>query len=195
MISLLTRIFVKDYEDTRNPRVRRDYGIMTAIVGIVLNTFVFSIKAVAGMMTGSVAIIADGFNNLSDAGSSFLSMMGYRLSGREPDAEHPFGHGRVEYIMGLVVSIMIIVVGFELLTTSAGKIISPEEVRPTILSGLILVVSIFIKFQIQKCFINIFIISLLFVKISNNSLCSGNPYPEKSIHQQWRQQRQIPCQM
>ncbi len=145
MVSLLTRIFIKDYKNLKDPKVRRDYGILTAVVGIVLNSFVFTIKAIAGFTTGSVAIVADGFNNLSDAGSSFLSMLGYSLSGKEPDADHPFGHGRIEYIMGLIVSIMIIVVGFELMTSSVDKIIHPSEIKPSILSCIILVTSILIK--------------------------------------------------
>ncbi|XME01261.1 cation diffusion facilitator family transporter [Lachnospiraceae bacterium C1.1] len=145
MIALLTKIFIKDSENLKDPGVRRAYGMLTAIVGIILNSFVFSIKAFAGITTGSLAILADGFNNLSDAGSSFLSMLGYSMAGKEADADHPFGHGRIEYIMGLIVSIMIIVVGCELLTSSAGKIFNPEEVRPSALSAVILIISIFIK--------------------------------------------------
>ena len=145
MIALLTKIFIKDSENLKDPGVRRAYGMLTAIVGIILNSFVFSIKAFAGVTTGSLAILADGFNNLSDAGSSFLSMLGYSMAGKEADADHPFGHGRIEYIMGLIVSIMIIVVGCELLTSSAGKIFNPEEVRPSALSAVILIISIFIK--------------------------------------------------
>ncbi|MCR4745910.1 MAG: cation diffusion facilitator family transporter [Lachnospiraceae bacterium] len=145
MIALLTKIFIKDSENLKDPGVRRAYGMLTAIVGIILNSFVFAIKAFAGITTGSLAILADGFNNLSDAGSSFLSMLGYSMAGKEADADHPFGHGRIEYIMGLIVSIMIIVVGCELLTSSAGKIFNPEEVRPSALSAVILIISIFIK--------------------------------------------------
>ncbi len=145
MISVLTKIFIKDSGNFKDPGVRRAYGMLTAIVGIILNSFVFSIKAFAGVTTGSLAILADGFNNLSDAGSSFLSMIGYSMAGKEADADHPFGHGRIEYIMGLIVSIMIIVVGCELLTSSAGKIFDPEEVRPSLLSAVILIISIFIK--------------------------------------------------
>lgn len=145
MISILERIFIGKNKDIHNPEIRQKYGMMCSIVGIFLNILLFSFKELAGMMTGSVAIVADGFNNLSDAGSSFLTMIGYKFAGEEPDTEHPFGHGRIEYLMGLIVSILIIMVGVELFRTSIIKIITPEEIETSLTAGIILTVSILVK--------------------------------------------------
>lgn len=145
MISILERIFIGKDKDVRDPVIRQKYGVLCSVVGIIFNILLFGFKELAGMITGSVAIVADGFNNLSDAGSSLLTMIGYKCAGEEPDTEHPFGHGRIEYIMGLVVSILIILVGVELLHTSINKIITPEKVETSLEAGIILLVSILVK--------------------------------------------------
>lgn len=145
MIRLLAKIFIKNSNDFNNPQVRRYYGILCGTVGIVLNIFLFCGKLFAGFIAKSVAITADAFNNLSDAGSSIISMIGFKMAGKKPDAEHPFGHGRIEYIAGLIVSMLIILMGFELASSSIHNIINPEKTDYSILSLIILCVSILVK--------------------------------------------------
>jgi len=126
MISLLARRFINDRHNYTSPKVREDYGVLCGIMGIVLNVLLFAGKLLGGMFSGSIAIMADAFNNLGDAGSSVMTMLGFKLAGRKPDPEHPFGHGRMEYISGLLVSLMILLMAFELIKSSVQKIISPE---------------------------------------------------------------------
>ena len=145
MIKLLAKIFIKNNNDFNNPQVRRHYGILCGAVGIVLNIFLFCGKLFAGFIAKSVAITADAFNNLSDAGSSIISMIGFKMAGKKPDAEHPFGHGRIEYIAGLIVSMLIILMGFELASSSINNIISPEKTEYSTISLIILCVSILVK--------------------------------------------------
>ena len=101
MITFLARIFIKNHKDYNSPSVRQSYGILCGAVGIGLNICLFIGKWLAGILSGSIAITADAFNNLSDAGSSLITLVGFKLSGQKPDTEHPFGHGRMEYISGL----------------------------------------------------------------------------------------------
>ncbi len=129
-----------------NPAVRAAYGYLCGIVGIVINVFLFLGKFVAGSLSGSVAVTADAFNNLSDAGSSVISLIGFRLASQKPDPDHPFGHGRFEYIASLIISMIIIMMGFELGRDSIGKIITPEDVDYSALTFIILGVSILAKF-------------------------------------------------
>ena len=145
MITLLSRIFIKDRDQVEDGGVRRAYGMLCSLVGIALNIFLFAGKYLAGVISGSIAITADAFNNLSDAGSSFITLVGFKFSGMKADAGHPFGHGRIEYISGFGVSMIIILMGFELLKTSVEKIFSPEPVEAGILSAAILLVSICVK--------------------------------------------------
>ncbi|HOO27964.1 MAG TPA: cation diffusion facilitator family transporter, partial [Lachnospiraceae bacterium] len=145
MIRLLARIFIKDNAQTSNAAVRQSYGVLCGAVGIGLNILLFAMKLFAGFISGSVAVVADAFNNLSDAGSSAIMMVGFRMSGQKPDPAHPFGHGRIEYVTGLIVSIVIILMGIELTKTSFEKILHPTEIvfaAPTI---IILIVSVLIK--------------------------------------------------
>ena len=147
MVTILTRLFIKDYKNTSNTNVRRAYGMLCSIVGIVLNIILFAGKFFAGTLCGSVAITADSFNNLSDAGSSFISLIGFKFSGLKPDPEHPFGHGRIEYLAGLLVSMLVVLMGFELLKSSIQKIISAEPISTDkfwVVIG-ILVASILVK--------------------------------------------------
>jgi cation diffusion facilitator family transporter len=145
MISLLARIFIKNNENINDAKVRREYGIISSIVGISLNIMLFIGKYFAGVVSGSIAITADAFNNLSDAGSSVITLIGFKFSGRKPDAEHPFGHGRIEYISGFVVSMAIILVGFELAKSSITKIVTPSPVDTSTVTIIILLASIVIK--------------------------------------------------
>ncbi len=145
MVSLLSRIFIKDYNNYDDTSVRRKYGMLSSIVGIFLNILLFTFKYFAGILSGSVAITADAFNNLSDAGSSIITLAGFKFTGRNADSEHPFGHGRGEYISGFIVSIVIILMGFELFTSSASKILHPEKVDTSIMAFAVLVISIVVK--------------------------------------------------
>ena len=144
MITFLASLFIKDSKNYKEPSVRQAYGVLSGAVGIGLNILLFFGKWLAGTISGSIAIIADAFNNLSDAGSSIITLIGFRLSGQEPDPEHPFGHGRMEYISGLLVSVAILVMGFELIGSSIGKLRSPEPIESSavvfgILSASVLV--------------------------------------------------------
>lgn len=145
MISLLARLFIKNHQDTKNPGVRQAYGILCGALGIGLNLLLFAGKFAAGFFSHSIAVTADAFNNLSDAGSSIITLIGFRMAGQKPDPDHPFGHGRIEYISGLLVSVIILLMGFELMQSSAAKILRPEDLTfsPAVL--IILVVSILIK--------------------------------------------------
>ena len=145
MVTLLSRWFIKNYEEYTNPSVRRAYGILTGAVGILLNVILFLGKYVAGFFSGSVSMMADAFNNLSDAGSSFITLLGFHLAGKEPDPEHPFGHGRIEYVSGLAVSVLIIVMGFELLRTSFHKVLHPQEMEISMVTVFVLLISIAVK--------------------------------------------------
>ena len=145
MLSLLSKIFIKNRDDITNPTVRKAYGSLCSALGIALNVLLFAGKYIAGVVSGSIAITADAFNNLSDAGSSAISLLGFRLSGKKPDPDHPFGHGRLEYISGLCVAALILVMGVELLISSVDKIIHPEPVENGLLPAAILIVSIGVK--------------------------------------------------
>ena len=149
MLKLLTKIFVKDAENVSDPKVRQAYGNVCGFYGIFLNLMLFAGKYFAGFLSGSVAIMADAFNNLSDAGSSIITLLGFALSGRKPDPEHPFGHGRIEYLAGLALSALIIFMGFELGKSSFEKIINPVPVQAGIVPALILVASILVKFYMS----------------------------------------------
>ena len=145
MIHLFSGIFIKNRDQVDDQNVRRAYGMLCGVVGIVLNILLFAGKYLAGMLSGSIAITADAFNNLSDAGSSLITLVGFKFSGRKADADHPFGHGRIEYLSGFGVSMVIILMGFELLKSSVQKVLSPEPVEAGILPVLILIVSICVK--------------------------------------------------
>ena len=146
MISLLGKIFLRN-KPKDSAQGRRAWGALCSIVGIALNILLFAGKLIAGTLAGSIAITADAFNNLSDAGSSLLTLIGFKFSGKKPDPDHPFGHGRFEYISGLLVSIIIIVVGVELMTSSVGKIVTPEPIGENwVLSVCILGASVLVKF-------------------------------------------------
>lgn len=145
MLKLLAKIFIRDRENVQSPAVRRAYGTLCSVYGIFINVLLFAGKYFAGVISGSVAITADAFNNLSDAGSSVITLLGFAVAGKKPDPEHPFGHGRAEYLAGLALSAMIIVMGFELGRSSVEKIITPTAVEAGLLPAAILFVSILAK--------------------------------------------------
>lgn len=142
MITILSNIFIKGKEGSAK---RKAYGTLCSVVGILLNLCLFAGKYFAGVISGSVAITADAFNNLSDAGSSFITLVGFLFAGKKPDPDHPFGHGRFEYVSGFVVSMAILLMGFELLKTSVMKIIHPEPVDTSMIAMGVLIVSILVK--------------------------------------------------
>ncbi|MDO4291611.1 MAG: cation diffusion facilitator family transporter [Eubacteriales bacterium] len=145
MITLLSRLFIPGHDNDTAPKVRQAYGILTGAVGIFLNFLLFGFKALAGYFSGSIAITADAFNNLSDAGSSLITLIGFKMSGQEADSGHPYGHGRIEYLSGLVVSVLILLMAIELIRSSFSKILHPQapEFNPVIL--LILACSVLVK--------------------------------------------------
>lgn len=145
MITLFSKFFIKNPNDYQSPAVRRAYGTLCSIVGIFLNILMFAGKFIAGNIANSVSITADAFNNLSDAGSSIITLFGFRLAGKKPDPDHPFGHGRIEYLSGLAVSVLILLMGFELMKSSITKLIHPEPVEASLLAGGIMVAAILIK--------------------------------------------------
>lgn len=145
MVKLLIRLFIKNSENVSDPDVREAYGTLSGILGIALNAVLFIAKYFAGVLAGSIAIIADAFNNLSDAGSSFITLLGFKLAVKKPHSDHPFGHGRYEYIAGLIVSMLIVMMGFTLAKDSLTKIFNPEPVEFSVVSAAILCVSILVK--------------------------------------------------
>lgn len=145
MVSILTKFLIKDYKNTANAKVRQAYGMLCGAVGIVLNIFLFLVKFLAGQLSGSIAITADAFNNLSDAGSSIITLVGFRMAGQKPDNHHPFGHGRIEYIAGLLVAVIILLMGAELFKSSVAKILHPAPIDASPLVLFILGISICVK--------------------------------------------------
>lgn len=145
MIALLAKHFIKDYGNMKSPHVRHCYGMLCGIVGIFLNIVLFIGKFLAGTFSHSIAITADALNNLSDAGSSFITLAGFKLASQKPDPDHPYGHGRIEYLSGLFVSLLIILMAIELLKSSFEKIVNPQETAINPLVMTILAVSILVK--------------------------------------------------
>lgn len=145
MISLLVKLFYGEMNMSDEKAVRRAYGTACSGAGIGFNVLLFAGKLIAGMLSGSVAIVSDAFNNLSDAGSSIISLVGFKLSNKKSDPQHPFGHGRLEYISGLCVSFLIILMGVELGKASIEKIIEPAQVKFSLLTAAILAASILVK--------------------------------------------------
>ena len=145
MIKILIKTFVKDYNNTSDIKVREAYGTLAGIIGIICNMILFSTKLTIGFLMNSIAISSDAFNNLSDIGSSMVALIGAKLSGKDPDFEHPYGHGRFEYIASLIISFIIMLVGIELLKSSFDKVLNPEPITFNPILIAILVLSILIK--------------------------------------------------
>lgn len=145
MRKFLIRTFIKDYENVKDPKVRENYGKFAGVVGIVTNLFLCVSKITIGVFVNSIAIIADGINNLADTSSSLITLIGFKLAAKPGDAEHPYGHARFEYLTGLVVSLLIIVLGFKLLTTSFDKVLHPDPLQFKLITIVILVLAIALK--------------------------------------------------
>lgn len=145
MTEFLVRTFVKDYKDTENLVVRTRYGLLGSIVGICCNLVLFAAKLLTGLMVNSISVMADAFNNLSDAASSIIGFVGVKMAEKPADEHHPFGHGRIEYISAFIVAFIVIQVGFSLFKTSLGKILHPEELSFSLVSVGILALSVAMK--------------------------------------------------
>ena len=145
LTNLLIRMFIKDKDNIKNQIVRKKYTMLAGLTGIFLNLLLFLMKFLTGLFSGSVAIIADGFNNLSDSASSVVAMLGFRMSGKHEDKKHPLGHGRYEYITAFIVDIIIVVVGVELFKASIEKIISPKMPGITGATLIVLGISVILK--------------------------------------------------
>lgn len=145
MTDLLIKLFIKNSEDIMNPLVRKEYGTLSGGVGIVCNIILFLIKLITGMISASISVIADAFNNLSDAASSIITIIGFKLADKPADNDHPYGHGRYEYLSGLLIAFLIIMTAVELLKGSVDKIINPTEVEFSVFSVVILIFSIGLK--------------------------------------------------
>ena len=141
----LKKTFIKDYKNVSSASVRYRYGLLAGVFGILTNVVLFVMKIVFGLIAGSISVVADAVNNLSDAGSSGVTVVGFKLSNRPPDKEHPFGHARYEYITGLVVAFIVLIIGGTLLKSSIERIISPELIEASVWTAAVLVVSIFLK--------------------------------------------------
>lgn len=153
MRKLIFKMFIPNYEDVTNPKVREQYGKVAGIVGILSNFILCTMKIAVGMVSNSISIIADGINNLTDAASSIITLIGFKLAAKPADEKHPYGHARIEYITGLVVSILIIVLGLQLISTSFKKILNPEPLHFSYALIIVLVFSIGLK--VWQAFFNI----------------------------------------
>lgn len=145
MTDFLVNKFIKDSTNIESTEVRTRYGMLASVVGIFCNVLLFSVKLMIGLILSSLAVTADAFNNLSDAASSIISFIGVKMAGKPADAEHPFGHGRIEYIAALIVSFLVIEVGFTFFKSSISKILHPEEISFDLVPFVILILSILVK--------------------------------------------------
>lgn len=144
-MKFIRKLFVKDYQDTQNPKVRTRYGLSAGIFGIVTNAVLFAFKLAIGLIGNSITIVADAINNLSDAGSSVVTLVGFKLSATPPDKDHPFGHARYEYIASLFVSVVVLFIGIMLFKSSIEKCITPEQVTVSVYTYIVLGVAIAMK--------------------------------------------------
>ena len=147
--NFLVQFFVKDNENVKNNKVRNSYGTLGGIVGIIINSMLFILKFFVGMLVGSIAITADAFNNLSDAASSVITIAGFKMANKPPDAEHPFGHGRFEYISALIVAFLVMFVGIQFVKSSVQRILNPETITFELIPFILLLISISFKFWLS----------------------------------------------
>ena len=145
MISILLKLFIPNYEDMKNPKIREQYATVASGISILCNVMLCVLKLIAGTLTQSISIQADAFNNLSDAGSNVATLLGFQLANRRPDSSHPYGHGRYEYIMGLIIAFLIFAVSFSTLKESILKIVEPQVITFNIVSIMILISSLVVK--------------------------------------------------
>ena len=162
MTKLLIKLFLKD-KDSSTPQGREAYGRIAGIVGIFCNLLLSIVKFIIGGITNSVSITADATNNITDAGSSIITLVGFRLSEKPADEDHPYGHARIEYITGLIISFLTLIIGYDILKTSVDKIFNPEEIIFNWVSVIILAMSVFVKLWLS-----------LFNKSLGKKINSGN---------------------
>lgn len=145
MYKLLVKLFIKDKDKIEDVKVRSRYGILSGVVGIITNLILCAIKILTGLISGSISLLADGINNLSDAGSSIVTFVGFKLSSLPPDEKHPYGHERIEYISGIIVAMIILMIGFTLLSESITKIMNPEAIEVNIYLYIVIAIGIVLK--------------------------------------------------
>ena len=145
MTELLSRLFVKNHQDAQNPAVRTAYGTMVSITGIIVNLILFAAKFLVGSLFGAISIVGDAVNNLSDAGTQIISLISFRIAAKPADREHPFGHARIEYVTSMIVSFLVMLVGFELLKSSVSQIFSPERPDSSPIAIIVLIGSMLCK--------------------------------------------------
>ncbi len=145
MTEFLVKKFIKNYDQTEQPEIRTAYGLLAGVVGICCNLLLFAVKTAIGFITGSISVMADAFNNLSDAASSIVGFVGVKMAQKPADGNHPFGHGRIEYIAAFIVAFIVIEVGFSLLKTSVGKLLHPQELTFGAVPVIILILSVAVK--------------------------------------------------
>lgn len=146
----LVKHFIKNYEEVEDRKVRDSYGYLGGIVGITVNIILFIVKLSVGLIVRSIAVTADAFNNLSDAFSSIITIAGFKLASKPADAEHPFGHGRIEYISGLIVSFMVMIVGLQFIKSSYSRIVNPEIINFELIPFVLILISIFAKIWLSR---------------------------------------------
>ena len=145
MTKFLIQKFIKNPDDINNLKVRRNYGTLSSVVGIICNVFLFILKYIMGTLSGSISVVSDAFNNLSDSAGCMVTLLGYKLAPKPADKDHPFGHGRMEYLTALSIAVLILIVAFELFRNSVNKIIHPEKLTFSLIVLISLLVSILIK--------------------------------------------------
>lgn len=145
MTKFLIQKFIKNPDDINNLKVRRNYGTLSSVVGIICNVFLFILKYIMGTLSGSISVVSDAFNNLSDSAGCMVTLLGYKLASKPADKDHPFGHGRMEYLTALTIAVLILIVAFELFRNSVNKIIHPEKLTFSLIVLISLLVSILIK--------------------------------------------------
>lgn len=150
MISFLAKIFIKDRENTESSDTRTAYGTLCGVMGIIFNIILFAIKLFAGILSGAISVISDAFNNLTDAASSVITLLGFRMANQKADKDHPFGHGRMEYLTSLIIAAVILLMGVELFRDSVGKIIHPEEVKFRVIVLVSLILSVAVKLWMAR---------------------------------------------
>lgn len=155
MTKFLIQKFIKNPDDINNPIIRRNYGTLSSIVGIVCNIFLFILKYIMGTLSSSISVVSDAFNNLSDSASCIVTLLGYKMASKPADKDHPFGHGRIEYLTALTIAVLILIVAFELFRNSVNKIIHPQKLTFSLIVLISLLVSILIKLWMS--FFNVFL--------------------------------------
>ena len=148
--NFLVKKFIKNSEDIKSEKVRSTYGVLGGVVGIIINLILFAIKLTVGVVASSIAIMADAFNNLSDAASSIVTIIGFKMADKPADAEHPFGHGRMEYISALIVAFMVMLVGIQFIKSSFERILNPVSITFEFIPFILLLVSILFKLWLSR---------------------------------------------